>query len=118
MSPSLYDSIRINRQEHTGVRIRAFLVAAAGLAAAAWVRAGESGVGIEAEVENREAVTPDEPAKPTEPPKPPVRPNPTYIEGRGFDFRSSDGLFDFAIYIWRRLAAIRREPPGIRQSGG
>jgi phosphate-selective porin OprO/OprP len=32
-----------------------------------------------------------------EPAKPAPRPNPTYIEGRGFDFRTSDGLFDFAI---------------------
>ncbi len=32
-----------------------------------------------------------------EPANPPARPNPTYIEGRGFDFRTADGLFDLAI---------------------
>ncbi len=32
-----------------------------------------------------------------EPAKPEPRPNPTYIEGRGFDFRTSDGLFDLAV---------------------
>jgi phosphate-selective porin OprO and OprP len=34
---------------------------------------------------------------PEEPPKPAPKPNPSYIEGRGFDFRTSDGLFDLAI---------------------
>src|SRR5215470_14123957 len=37
--------------------------------------------------------TPDNPPPPAKPePK-----NPTYIEGRGFDFKTADGLFDLAL---------------------
>ena len=39
-----------------------------------------------------EAAVPAEEAPPT-----PVSSNPTYVEGRGFDFKTSDGLFDLAI---------------------
>ena len=39
---------------------------------------------------NAVASSPDEASKPGPP-------NPTYVEGRGFDFKTSDGLFDLAI---------------------
>jgi hypothetical protein len=77
------------------VKTRTLVLAA--LLAAAILRADDlpggaaaaaGGAGAEATVAETNT---EEPAKPAE------KPNPTYVEGRGFDFRTSDGLFDLAI---------------------
>src|SRR5262245_40728993 len=73
------------------------------LAAAVWLAVARAGAADESSslatgVTNREEASPEEAPRPAEEaPKPAPKPNPTYIEGRGFDFRTSDGLFDFAI---------------------
>jgi len=66
------------------------------------------------EGESLEVSTEETTREPEEPAKPAPKPNPTYIEGRGFDFRTSDGLFDLAIgaNLQVRFSDLDVEGPG------
>jgi phosphate-selective porin OprO/OprP len=90
-------------------RIR--LLAAATLLASSTLQAGESS---EAESSEAAAVTASAGSSAEEPAKKDPRSNPTYIEGRGFDFRTSDGLFDFSIgaNLQVRFSNLDADGPG------
>jgi phosphate-selective porin len=89
------------------------LLAAAGFLAGFVLRAAENGAGAEGLIAGAETAANRETAH-EEPVRKDPKPNPTYIEGRGFDFRTSDGLFDFAIgaNLQVRFSDLDVEGPG------